>query len=81
MLNDLFLAQKGHHLRGEECIFQQDKAVIYNALIAKKYLLEQKIKLLDNSACSPDLNFVGIACCGGRQYSEISELKNATLDA
>ena len=43
MLNDLSLTQEGRHLCGEEWIFQQDNAVIYNASITKKYLLEQKI--------------------------------------
>ena len=55
MLNDLFLAQEGH-LCGEECIFQQDNAAIHNVSITKKYLLEQKIRLLDHSACSIDHN-------------------------
>ena len=39
MLNDLSLAQEGHHLCGEEWIFQQDNAAIHNASITKKYLL------------------------------------------
>ena len=56
MLNDLSLAQEGCHLCGEEWIFQQDNAAIHNAPIVKKYLLEQKIKLLDHPVCSPDLN-------------------------
>ena len=56
MLNDLSLAQEGFRLCGEEWIFQQDNAVIHNASITKKYLFEQKIKLLDHKACSPDLN-------------------------
>ena len=44
MLNDLSLVQEGPRLWGEEWIFQQDKAAIHNASIAKKYLLEQKNK-------------------------------------
>ena len=56
MLNDLSLTQEGYHLCEEEWIFQQDYAAIYNASIIKKYLLEQKIRLLDYPACSPDLN-------------------------
>ena len=56
MLNDLSLTQEGHCLCGEEWIFQKDNAVIYNASITKKYLLEQKIKLLDHSASSPEVN-------------------------
>ena len=43
-------------LCGEEWIFQQDNAAIHNASITKKYLLEQKLRLLDHPACSPDLN-------------------------
>ena len=56
MLNDLSLAQKGHRLCGEEWIFRLDNAAIHNTSITKKYLLEQKIRLLDHAACSPDLN-------------------------
>ena len=36
--------------------FQQDNAAIHNASIAKKYLLEENIRLLDHPACSPDVN-------------------------
>ena len=56
MLNDLSLAQEGHHLCGEEWIFQQDNAAIHNASITKKYLLEQKIILLGNPTSSPDFS-------------------------
>ena len=57
--------------------------------IRKKYLLEQKIRLLNYPSCSPDLNpienlwglIVAKVYKGGRQYSAISELKNAILDA
>ena len=56
MLNDLYLALKGRRLCGEEWIFQQDNAAIHNALMTKKYLLKQKIRLLDHSGCSPGLN-------------------------
>ena len=56
MLNDLSLTQEGHCLCGEERIFQQDNAAIHNASITKKYLFEQKIRLLDHPTCSPDLN-------------------------
>ena len=87
MLNDLSLAQEGHHLCGEEWIFQPDGAAIYNASITKKYLLEQKIRLLDYPACSPDLNpienlwglIVATIYEGGQHYSAISALKNAIL--
>ena len=34
--------------------FQQDNDAIHNASITKKYLLEQRIRLLDHSACSPN---------------------------
>ena len=88
MLNDLSLAQKGCHL-SEECIFQQDNAAIHNASITKQYLLEHKIRLLDHPACSPDLIpieylwglIVAKAYEGDRQYSAISEPKNAILDS
>ena len=67
MLNDLSLAQEGHHLCGEEWIFQQDNAAIHNASITKKYLLEQRIRLLDHPACSPDINPIEnlkeLICC------------------
>ena len=56
MLNDLSLAQERHRLCGEEWIFQQDNAAIHIASITKKYPLEQKIRLLDYPACSPDFN-------------------------
>ena len=89
MLNDLSLAQERRRLCGEEWIFQQDNAAIHNASITKKYLLEQKIRLLDHPAYSPDLNPIenlwGLIVTkvyeGGRQCSTISELKNAILDA
>ena len=56
LLNDLSLTQEGCRLCGEKWIFQQDNAAIYNASITKKYLLEQKIRLLDHPAYSPDFN-------------------------
>ena len=85
MLNDLALAQEGHRLCEEEWIFQHDKAAIHNPSITKKHLLDKKIRLLDHPACSPDLNpienlwelIVAKVYEGGRQYSTISELKNA----
>ena len=55
MLNDLSLAQEGRRLCGEEWIFQQGNSPIHDVSITKKYFLEQKIRLLDLSACSPDL--------------------------
>ena len=64
MLNNLSLVQEGYHLRGEVWIFQQDNAAIHKASITKKYLLEQKIRLLGHPACYPDLipieNFRGL---------------------
>ena len=54
MQHDLSLEQEGHHLYGEEWIFQQDNSAIHNASITKKYLLEQKIRLLDHLVCSSD---------------------------
>ena len=60
MLNDLSLVQEGHHLCGEEWIFQQDYAAIHNASVTKKYLLEQRIRLLDHPARSPDFNPIEI---------------------
>ena len=56
MRNDLSLAQERCRLCGEEWIFQQDNAAIHNASITNKYLLDQKIRLLDHPACSPNLN-------------------------
>ena len=56
MQNDLSPAQEGCRLCGEGWIFQQDNIAIHNASITKKYLLEQKIRLFDHPACSPDLN-------------------------
>ena len=65
MLNDLSLAQ-GHRLCGREWIFQQDNVATHNASITKKYLLGQKIRLLDHLACSPNYRkFVRIDCCKG----------------
>ena len=51
-------------------------------------MLEQKIRLLDHPACSPDFhpieNLWGLIVAkvyeGGQWYSIISELKNAILD-
>ena len=56
MLNNLSLAQEGHRLCGEQLIFQQDNAAIHNVSTTKKYLLEQKERLLNHPAYSPDLN-------------------------
>ena len=86
MLNDSSLAQEGHRLREEEWIFQQDNSTTHNGTTTKKYLFEQKIRLIDHSPCSQSSRkLVGIDCCkvyeGGRLYSAISELKNAILDA
>ena len=90
MQNDLSLAQEGHLLCGEECIFQQKNAAIHNASVTKKYLLEQKIKLLDPpQACFPDFspieNWRGLIVAKvyeeGQQCSVISELKTAIFDA
>ena len=88
MQNDLSLAQDRRRLCREEFIFQQDNAAIHNASITKKYLLEQKIRLHDHSACSPNFNPIensrGLIVVkvyeGGRQYFAISKLKNAILD-
>ena len=82
------IAQEGCHLCGEEWIFQQDNAAIHNTSVTKKYLLEQKIRLLDHPACSPGFNPIenlwGLIIAKvyerGRQYSAISGLKNAILD-
>ena len=77
MLNELSFAQEGRRLCGEEWIFQQDNAAKHNASITKKYLLEQKIRLRDHPACSPDLieNLWGLIVAKvyeeGRQYSAI----------
>ena len=89
MLYDLSLPQEEPRLCWEEWIFQEDKAAIHNASVTKKYLLEQRIRLLDNPACSPDISpivylwriIVANVFEGSRQYSAISELKNAILDA
>ena len=89
MLSDLSLAQVGRRLCGEEWIFQQDNGAIHNASIRKKYLLEQKIRLLDHPVCSPDFNprenlwgmIVAKIHVGDQQHSAISELKNAILHA
>ena len=56
MLNDLSLTQEGHRLHGEEWIFQQDTDALWVAALTKKYLLEQKIRLLDQPTYAPDLN-------------------------
>ena len=90
MLNDLSLAPEVCCLCREEWIFQQDNAAIHNASITKNYLLEQKKKrLFDYPVCSPGLDpienlwglIVAKDCEGGRQYSAISELNSAILDA
>ena len=87
-LNDLSQAQEWRRLCEEEWIFQQDNAAIHNASIKKKYLLEQKIRLLDYPACSPDLSplenlwglIVAKVYVGGQQYSAISEPRNPIID-
>ena len=80
---------KGVFYVEKNVFFQQHNAAIHYAPIIKMYLLEQKIKLLDHPACSPDLspieNLRGLIVAkvyeGGQQYSAISELKNTILDA
>ena len=61
-----------------------DFSAIHNESLTKKYLFEQKIRLLDHSACSPIDNLWRLIVAkvyeGGQQYSTISELKNAILD-
>ena len=82
-------AKERDRLCREEWIFQQDYVAIHNPSITNKYLLEQKVRLLDHTACSPDLNPIenlwGLIIAKvyevGRQYLAISELKNAILDA
>ena len=89
MLNDLSLAQEGRRPYGAEWIFQQDNAANHNASITKKYLPEQKLRLLDYPTFSPDINPIenswGLIVIkvyeGGWHYASISELKNAILDA
>ena len=62
-------------------------AFIHNALISMKYLLEQKIKLLDHPKCSPDLSHIENLWVlteakvyeGGRQKAAISDLISAIL--
>ena len=89
MLIDLSPAQEGCLLRGEMWISLWDNATIHNASIRKKYLLEQKIRFLEDASCSPNLNAIenvwGLIVVkvyeGGRQYSAISELERAILDA
>ena len=56
MLNGLSLAQEECHLCEEEWIFQQGKSAIHNASIRMKDVVEQEIRLLDQSAYSPDFN-------------------------
>ena len=55
MLSNLSLVQEGRRLCGEEWILRQDNAAVVNISIIKKYLLEQKIRLLDHPTCSLDL--------------------------
>ena len=89
MYNDLSLEQEGCRLCGEECTFQQDNAALHNVSITRKYLLEQKIRLLDHPLWFPDLNpienlralIVAKVDEGGRLYFVISELQNVILDA
>ena len=83
MQSDLFLAKEGRRLCREEWIFQQDNATIRNASITTKYLLKQKMGLLEHPSCTPNLNpienlwglIVAKVYEGGRQDPEISELK------
>ena len=80
---------EGRRLCREEWIFQEDNAAIHNASVTKKLWLEQKIRLLEHPACSPDLNpienLLGLIVAkvyeAGRPYSAISKLKIANLDA
>ena len=69
ILNDLSLAQEGRYLCGEEWIVQQVNAAIHNASITKKCFFEQKIRLLDHPASSPDLNLLKI--CGDWLFQKL----------
>ena len=87
ILNDLSLAQEERRLRGEERNFPQYNTAIHNTSIKEKYLLEQKIRLLEHPEGSPDLNLIENLWWlivtkvyeRGRQYLAISELKNVIL--
>ena len=76
------------YLLHKKGVIYVEKNGFFSKTITKKYLLEQKIRFFDYPACSPDLdpieNLWGLIVEkvyeGGRQYSAISELKNAILD-
>ena len=86
MLSDLSLAQEGRRLCVAEWIFQQDNAATHNASITKKCLLEHNMTYcqVGSQDLNPIENLWGLTVAkvyeGGRQYSAISELKNAILD-
>ena len=89
MLIELSLAQDGRRLCGEEWIFRQDNIAIHNASITKKYWIEQKNKtywppsVFSRSQSYKKCMWIDVAKVyeGGWQYSAISELKNAILNA
>uniref|UniRef100_A0A3P8NTM7 Tc1-like transposase DDE domain-containing protein n=1 Tax=Astatotilapia calliptera TaxID=8154 RepID=A0A3P8NTM7_ASTCA len=56
MLQRASLMTEGHHLCGNDCIFQQDNATVHTARRTRDFFQENNIKLLDHPVCSPDLN-------------------------
>ena len=58
MLRNVDIKQKGVELAGPTWIFQQDNAPIHNSHLTNKFLEEQKLKVLDWPASSPDLNVI-----------------------
>jgi len=84
-----FLLPFAHAQYGLDYTYQQDNASIHTSRETMDFFDEQKIKLLDWPAHSPDLNpienlwamMARIVYLNGRQYANVAELTTAILAA
>uniref|UniRef100_A0AAZ1X8D9 Tc1-like transposase DDE domain-containing protein n=1 Tax=Oreochromis aureus TaxID=47969 RepID=A0AAZ1X8D9_OREAU len=56
MLQRASLMTKGPRLCGDEWVFQRDNATVHNACRTRDFFQENNITLLDDPACSSDVN-------------------------
>lgn len=88
MIGD-YLVPIAKNIGGDNWIFQRDNAPIHGSKYTKKWFFDQKIKILDWPALSPDLNpqenLWGILSrqvyANGRQFNSVSDLKQAISKA
>lgn len=72
----------------EECILQQDNALIHTSTVTKIWMSANSITYLNCSAKSPDLNPIENLCgvlarqvySGGKQYTAMEELARSVME-